>query len=36
MGILPANPTLTDTGRYAPSWPVADKMSEDAKFALGY
>jgi hypothetical protein len=36
MGILPANPTLIDTGSYGPSWLVADNMSEDAKFALGY
>jgi hypothetical protein len=36
MVILPAKPLLPDMRRYALSWPVADNMSEDAKFALGY
>ena len=35
-GITPANHVLHRTAQYEPSQRDGDKMSEDAKFALGY
>ena len=36
MAVPPANPVLPGTQQHQPSRRLPDKMSEDAKFALGY